>query len=103
MSADSLNSILLYRYLDAAAALKTIESRSFKVGRLQDFNDPFEWRMEITGIILEGEMVANASMDAFINDVNNWMGILCFSDIASDPVLWSHYADKHRGESHAQS
>jgi hypothetical protein len=53
--------------------------------------------MGITGIIPEGEIVANACMDAFINDVHNWMGILCFSDTASDPVLWSHYADKHRG------
>jgi hypothetical protein len=25
------------------------------------------------------------------------MGIVCFSDTVTDPVLWSHYADKHRG------
>jgi hypothetical protein len=36
--------ILLYRYLDAAAALKTIETWSFKVGRIRNFNDHFEWR-----------------------------------------------------------
>ena len=53
--------------------------------------------MGITGIIPEGEIVANACMEAFINDVHNWMGILCFSDTVSDPVLWSHYTDKHRG------
>jgi hypothetical protein len=94
---DAPKSILLYRYLSADAALKTIESRSFRIGRLQDFNDPFEWRMGITGIIPEGEIVANACMDSFIRDVHDWMGILCFSDTASDPVLWSQYADKHRG------
>lgn len=97
MDATPPNSILLYRYLDAAAALKTIESRSFKVGRLRDFNDPFEWRMGITGIIPEGEMVARACMDGFIDHVNGWMGIICLSDTVADPVLWSHYADKHQG------
>jgi hypothetical protein len=55
------DSILLYRYLDAEAALKSIETRSFKVGRLKDFNDPFEWRPGITGIIPEGEMVGYGS------------------------------------------
>lgn len=73
-------SISLYRYLDPKAALKSIEARRFKVGRLKDFNDPFEWRMGITGIIPEGEIVARACVDAFIDDMNSWFGIVCFSD-----------------------
>ena len=97
MTAAAPNSILLYRYLDSAAALRTIESRAFKVGRLRDFNDPFEWRMGITGIIPEGEVVAQTCMEGFIDDVNGWMGIICLSDTISDPVLWSHYANKHQG------
>lgn len=97
MNTDAPKSILLYRYLDAAAALKTIESRSFKVGRLRDFNDPFEWRMGITGIIPEGEVIAHTCMEGFIDDVNRWMGIIRFSDTIADPVLWSHYASKHQG------
>jgi hypothetical protein len=97
MSENAPNSILLYRYLDSAAGLKTIESRSFKVGRIRDFNDPFEWRLGIKGIIPEGEPFARAWVESFIDHMNNWLGIFCFSDTASEPVLWSHYADKHRG------
>ncbi len=97
MNAAAPSSILLYRYLDAGAALKTIESRAFKVGRLRDFNDPFEWRMGITNIVSEGEVVARACMDGFIDDVNSRIGILCLSDTVADPVLWSHYANKHQG------
>jgi hypothetical protein len=97
MDATAPSSILLYRYLDAAAALKTIESRAFKVGRVRDFNDPFEWRMGITNIVPEGEIVARACMDGFVDDVNGWVGIVCFSDTVADPVLWSHYANKHHG------
>ena len=91
------DSILLYRYMDADAALKSIEARRFKVGRLKDFNDPFEWRIGITGIIPEGEIVARACMDAFVDDMHSTFGIICFSDTLSRPVLWSHYAASHRG------
>jgi hypothetical protein len=97
MEAAAPSSILLYRYLDAAAALKTIESRAFKVGRIRDFNDPFEWRMGVSNIVPEGEIVARACMDGFIEDVNGWVGIICFSDAIADPVLWSHYANKNHG------
>jgi hypothetical protein len=97
MNAAAPSSILLYRYLDAAAALKTIESRAFKIGRLCDFNDPFEWRMGISNIIPEGEIVARTCMQEFIDEVNGWMGVFCLSDTITDPVLWSHYADKHQG------
>jgi len=97
MEAAAPSSILLYRYLDAAAALRTIESRSFKIGRLRDFNDPFEWWMGITGIIPQGEIVARACVESFLEDVNAWMGIFCLSESIADPVLWSHYADKHKG------
>ena len=97
MEAAAPSSILLYRYLDVAAALKTIESRSFKVSRLRDLNDPFEWRMGIKNIIPEGIPFARLQMDSFIDDVHNWMGVIYHSDTSTEPVLWSHYADKHRG------
>src|SRR4051812_25654608 len=90
-------SILLYRYLSAEKSLKTIKSRSIKVGRISDFNDPFEWRMGLTGIIPEGEAIGRACMQNVIDGLNEWMGILCFSDTYGESVLWSHYAEKHSG------
>lgn len=89
--------ILLYRYLDAVAALKTIESRLLRISRLRDLNDPFESRMGITGIIPEGESKVNAWLDSIREQQHNMFGILCFSDTSHESVLWSHYADKHRG------
>lgn len=97
MSENASNSILLYRYLDSAAALKTIESRSFKVGRIRDFNDPFEWRIGIKGIAPEGEALARMCVESIIDHLHNWVGIFCFSNTACEPVLWSHYAAKHQG------
>jgi hypothetical protein len=33
----------------------------------------------------------------FIGDTYEWLGILCYSAQIDDPVIWSHYADCHRG------
>ena len=91
------NSIRLYRYMSAEAALKTIESRSFKAGRLHELNDPFEWRMGVTGIVPEGELFAQSLMDSFVDEMGRDMGVLCFSDTPNESVLWSHYANNHHG------
>src|SRR5262245_30837871 len=91
------DSILLYRFLSAEAALKTLERVAFKVSRLNELNDPFEWRLGVTGILPEGEKIAEACVKQIVDHLNSWFGIICFSDTSSEPVLWSHYADKHRG------
>lgn len=83
--------------MDPDAALSSIESRRFRVGRLKDFNDPFEWRIGITGVIPEAEIVARACVDSFIDQMHSEIGIICFCDTFNEPVLWSHYAANHRG------
>jgi hypothetical protein len=88
----------IYRFLDHYAAEKTLESGRFRVGLLSKFNDPFEWKLGFTGIITP---VEQAFADKYNNDhqswIEDWMGVMCFSDTASDPVLWSIYAQKHHG------
>lgn len=91
------DSILLYRYMGAESAIKTIERRKLRVGRIKEFNDPFEWKMGIEGIVPEGEDFAEFWMESFVDDRNGKYGIICFSDILDDPVLWAHYADSHCG------
>jgi hypothetical protein len=90
-------SILLYRYLPADAVIKTIESHSFRVSRLLELNDPFEWSPGLEGIQPEYVDLARSCMDGFLRDLNETMGIISFSSIVRDPILWSHYADAHRG------
>ena len=92
-------SITLYRYLSHEAALRSIEGRQFRVGRIKEFNDPFEWRMGLKGYkeCSEAEVISDTCMNAFIEEMNSTFGILCFSDIVTDPVLWAHYADNHTG------
>lgn len=99
MSTADPDSILLYRYLDAAAALKTIETRSFKVGRIRDFNDRFEWRVGLDPekLVLGYNTPINAIVQDSIDAIDSWVGVISHSSLVTEPVLWSHYADKHRG------
>jgi hypothetical protein len=92
--------IFLYRYLTAEAAIKTIETRTLRVGRFKEFNDPFELRLgidkanQLSPQELEEEIRAN---EGFLNLANEKFGVQCFSSVIQDPILWSHYADSHRG------
>jgi hypothetical protein len=68
-----------------------IEKRRLKIARWDTLNDPFE------------SLPASASKKdrAFLFDLrrrlNASSGLLCFSRDLSNPVQWSHYADRHFG------
>lgn len=89
--------ITIYRFLDSDAALKTLVAGKFRVGRLSNFNDPFEWQLGGSGTTPE----ERTGLDQYRKEhpawSDSWMGILCFSDCVSDPVHWSLYAEKHQG------
>jgi hypothetical protein len=92
--------IRLYRYLTAEAAIKTIETRLLRVGRFKEFNDPFELRLgidkadQLSPQELGKEIKDN---EDFLNRANEIFGVHCFSSVIEDPILWSHYADSHCG------
>lgn len=90
--------IPLYRFLDSDGALKTLVAGMFSVGLVSKFNDPFEWKLGFRGMRTpEEQKVAENFPSEHVRWLDTWMRILCFSDSFSRPVLWSIYADKHRG------
>jgi hypothetical protein len=90
-------SILLYRFMGASRALESIQKRRFKVGRVREFNDPFEWTLAMEGYRPEGESVADSVVEHLVDHAHSNYGIICFSSTASEPVLWGHYGEKHKG------
>jgi hypothetical protein len=82
----------LFHFLSARHGLDDIRRRRLKVSRLEDLNDPFE---------LLGIELSDAGLRKVFLNIKDQMsaanGLLCFSRKWSNPVLWSHYADKHRG------
>lgn len=87
-----METIKLYKFLSKTWAMEAIKKKRLKATTLDDINDPFEFN--------------NVQLpDAFTRGLWRQMrknifgstGILCLSDSWSNPVIWSHYADNHKG------
>ena len=73
-------------------ALEAINNRRLKLSRLDEMNDPFE----LLGVSLK----TKESRSVFLQlkkELNEELGVLCFSKTWHNPVMWSHYGDRHRG------
>ncbi|MFO1259669.1 MAG: DUF2971 domain-containing protein [Sphingomonadaceae bacterium] len=63
-----------------------------KISLFQSLNDPFEWAAPAGAMARE-----RAAFEKMKDEMSKDRGILCFSRSWHNPLLWSHYADKHRG------
>jgi Protein of unknown function (DUF2971) len=73
-------------------AITNIALRRLKISRIGDLNDPFE----LLPIDLRDKKV-RAAVRSTRQEIDKTTGVICFSSTWENPVLWSHYADKHRG------
>lgn len=73
-------------------ALDAIEKKWLKVSLFDDLNDPFE---------LLAFNISNKEQRSVWNKFRNYFstkaGLVCFSSQWQNPVMWSHYGDKHKG------
>lgn len=84
--------IRVYHLLPAEYGLIAIGLRRLKVARFSDLNDPFE----LMALNFRERRIRNIVRD-FKNAYDAKTGLLCFSADWTSTVLWSHYAEKHRG------
>ena len=82
----------VYYFTESPFALSNIALRRMKISRFFDLNDPFE----LLGADL-GDQEDRRLFSEIKEDLHKNRGLLCFSKSWDNPVLWSHYADKHRG------
>lgn len=82
----------IYHLLSSEHAISNIELNRMKIARYDDLNDPFE---------LMASDLSNKEMRRAVGVLKNHFhknrGLLCFSKSWHNPVIWSHYADKHHG------
>lgn len=84
--------MMVYYLTSANFALSNIALKRVKISRLIDLNDPFE--------LLGPDISARETRKKFTllrKEINENYGVICFSKSWENPVLWSHYGDKHRG------
>lgn len=86
------NTVRAYHLTTADYAISAIALSRLKVGRISEVNDPFE----LFALNSMKQPVRKALTEfKEIHDART--GLLCFSEAWKNPVLWSHYADRHRG------
>ena len=82
----------LYHYLEARWALDNIRRRRLKSSRIDDMNDPYEWKCVFSD--------HKTSQRALLNtrrEIVEKLSVTCFSRSWNNILMWSHYGDKHKG------
>jgi hypothetical protein len=69
-----------------------LPERRMKLSLFSDLNDPFE----LKPYALTDKLLRRVNQ-ALEREYFGKKGILCFSDNWRSPVMWAHYADKHKG------
>ena len=82
----------LYYLTGSDHALSNVAFGRLKIARFSELNDPFELLGQYIGDENTRKLVRNNK-----NVLNDSKGVICFSEDWVDPVLWSHYANNHRG------
>ena len=82
----------LYHFLSAQYALNDIKKNRIKISLMSELNDPFEhWTIPLR--TPEERKLWKSTVD----HIGKTFGVICLSEKWHNPLLWSHYADKHQG------
>lgn len=82
----------LYHFCPPDYVIENIVKRRLKVSRFSKCNDPFE----LAAFSLKDGAVRKRHQE-WLADTDKRHGLICFCRNWRSPVLWSHYADNHRG------
>ena len=81
----------LYYFTSATWAIENVVLKRLKISDINSLNDPYE----LSGYIVDDEK--KETIRLFKEFVSGSYGIICFSNSYQSPLMWSHYADRHRG------
>jgi hypothetical protein len=84
--------MLVYHFLPKEHALDDIRRRRLKIATFDGLNDPFE----LWACAQENKDIRRGLRN-WKKTMSRRYGVLCFSSNWHNPLLWGHYADKHRG------
>lgn len=81
-----------YHLLPMNWGLAAIRNKRIKISRFADLNDPFE--LLGANLRYKSERLA---FHRWKSQISQLYGLLCFSKTWSNPLLWSHYGQRHCG------
>ncbi len=81
-----------YKFYSKRWGLEALYRRRLKIATVPELNDPFEF--EAVSFRVKTDRVALISLK---KDMFSDKGLICFSMGWKNPVIWSHYAESHKG------
>lgn len=81
----------LYYFTPERFGLEAIRDSRLKLARIDDLNDPFEF----LGLDLDRD--DRRELLKLKRQIGGQNGLICMSRFWRHPLLWGHYAEKHRG------
>lgn len=82
----------VYKFLNSTYGLLDLKQRRLKLSMIDELNDPFD----LFNVVNKSGFWLKLSMPELI-ELGRSFGILCLSRNWDNLLLWSHYADGHRG------
>lgn len=81
----------LYHFISERFGLEAIKNLRLKISLIRELNDPFEF----LGLALD--RAERRVLRNFKNEFADRFGMICMSHSWRNPLLWGHYAEKHKG------
>ena len=85
---------IYYHFLSVKHAFEDLERERIKVAIISNLNDPFELLPDLSSKKTKEE---RAPYHSLRRKVSKGHRLLCFSKTYEEQLLWSHYADGHKG------
>lgn len=82
----------VYYFVESKWAVENLSKRRLKICRFLDLNDPFE----LLGGGLDDKALRK-KVKGWAGKLNEQFGLLCFSANWRNPLMWSHYGERHKG------
>lgn len=89
--------MILYKYMKVEHAKKMLEDKTIQMSRLSSFNDPFEGRACLTYDPADETRYICSRENVLLNFHDQEAFAFCLTRSPLNPVMWSHYADQHKG------
>lgn len=88
-----MSDCLYYHFLSSYNEIHDLERKMIRVSLLDTLNDPFE----LMPYLRYRNRTRRKPYNNVRKAVSKKYGLLCFSQCWDEPLLWGHYADKHKG------
>ncbi|WP_104029329.1 DUF2971 domain-containing protein [Vibrio jasicida] len=89
--------IKIYKYMSEKAAISFIKNQMIRITPAWSLNDPFECKLSNSTCKQLNSIGGNFMRSHLLEDFMDRHGIVSLTETPDNLLMWSHYADEHKG------